>query len=228
MKTALALTGLLLGLVTARAEATNHLIVTLVSTNQPGADGAFSIGGGNLALRGTNVTYQIETLYGYWSGAFLVPAPLGAGGTAVIDLGEPFICGVPNPPDAGGCLYLGSFAVSSQQAAELLRGQWLLVINRALDPAEEYRGQILLDNDQDRVPDFRDACLGTPSGALVNADGCSIEQLCPCDGPWGNHAEFVNCMKRVTREFFNAGLIPESERRERVRAATRSDCGKRR
>src|SRR5207249_8785497 len=40
------------------------------------------------------------------------------------------------------------------------------------------------DEDKDGVPDSRDQCPGTAPGAIVNADGCSIDQLVPCEGTW--------------------------------------------
>ena len=89
------------------------------------------------------------------------------------------------------------------------------------------RGQILpVDSDHDGVPDYRDLCPDTPPGAIVNADGCSIDQLCPCDGPWKNHGEYVNALKDVSATFLQAGLITEEERQALVRQAAASDCGK--
>jgi len=89
------------------------------------------------------------------------------------------------------------------------------------------RGQItLLDSDSDGVPDFRDECPNTPLGALINSHGCSIEQLCPCDGPWRNHGEFLNRMRDVLNDFSSQGLITLQQQRDLLRAASASDCGK--
>jgi hypothetical protein len=60
----------------------------------------------------------------------------------------------------------------------------------------------------------------------VNADGCSIDQLVPCDGPWKNHGEFVSTMAHVTKDFEQAGLITQSQRNAILSAAAQSDCGK--
>src|SRR5205823_5982989 len=49
-----------------------------------------------------------------------------------------------------------------------------------------------VDSDNDGVPDALDQCLGTEPGSLVDGQGCGIEQLAPCDGPWRNHGDFVN------------------------------------
>src|SRR5262249_19460423 len=48
------------------------------------------------------------------------------------------------------------------------------------------------DADGDGVPDSLDQCPGTPAGVIVDANGCSIDQIAPCSGPspgerWKNH-----------------------------------------
>jgi len=85
----------------------------------------------------------------------------------------------------------------------------------------------LVDGDGDGVPDEIDECPSSAPGAIVNAHGCSIEELCPCDGPWRNHGEFVNCMRAVLNDFFEAGLISAEQHRQLFRAAAESGCGKR-
>ena len=87
------------------------------------------------------------------------------------------------------------------------------------------------DGDRDGVVDYLDECPGTAVGAVVNEHGCSIEQLVPCAGPvtggmWKNHGHYVLAMLRATAEFESAGLISKQERRAIMRAAARSDCGK--
>jgi hypothetical protein len=87
------------------------------------------------------------------------------------------------------------------------------------------RGQITL-LDSDGIPDFRDQCPNTPLGSLLNSDGCSIDQLCPCEAPWRNHGEFMNCMKDVLKAFSDEDLISIQQHRELLRNAAQSDCGK--
>src|SRR5262249_54770272 len=53
------------------------------------------------------------------------------------------------------------------------------------------------DADCDGVGDSADRCPNTPAGSIVNANGCSIDQLAPCAGPatggtWRNHGEYVS------------------------------------
>src|SRR5439155_10716781 len=68
------------------------------------------------------------------------------------------------------------------------------------------------DQDNDGVPDSQDQCPDTAPGSIVNSDGCSIDQLVPCDGPWKNHGQFVSTMAHVTKEFEREGLITQGQR----------------
>ncbi len=88
------------------------------------------------------------------------------------------------------------------------------------------------DLDGDGVPNDSDQCPDTPSGDVVNSDGCSIAQLCPCDGPmesnapWGNHGQYVSCVAHAVNGFKDAGLLTGSEGGEIKKAAAKSSCGK--
>jgi hypothetical protein len=86
------------------------------------------------------------------------------------------------------------------------------------------------DVDDDGVPDDQDQCPNTPSGEVVNRNGCSIDQLVPCSGParggrWRSHGEYVAAVAKVAESFRRAGLITIGERNATVQAAVRSDCG---
>jgi hypothetical protein len=88
------------------------------------------------------------------------------------------------------------------------------------------------DADGDGVPDSLDQCPDTPAGEVVNAQGCSIDQLVPCSGPrsggrWRNHGQYVSRIARVSKKFVRAGLISARERGQIVSAAARSGCGRR-
>ena len=89
------------------------------------------------------------------------------------------------------------------------------------------------DADGDGVPDSADACPNTPAGAIVNAEGCSIDQLVPCDGPasggtWKNHGAYVAAFARAAEQFAEQGLITEDQKDDLVEAAAVSKCGVRR
>jgi hypothetical protein len=86
------------------------------------------------------------------------------------------------------------------------------------------------DEDGDGVADSLDACPGTAAGAVVDANGCSIEQLAPCSGPvsggtWKNHGQYVSTVAHVAISFLNSGLITEQQAEEIVSQAARSGCG---
>jgi hypothetical protein len=86
------------------------------------------------------------------------------------------------------------------------------------------------DADGDGVGDSLDQCADTPPDAVVDANGCSIDQLVPCSGPasggrWKNHGQYEATIERVARRFVKQGLISAKERRQIVRAAARSSCG---
>ena len=81
------------------------------------------------------------------------------------------------------------------------------------------------DDDGDGVDDGLDRCPDTIAGEIVDADGCSLAQACPCTDTDG-HGEHVRCVAREARRFVELGLIDHDSRRQMLRAAARSDCGK--
>lgn len=89
-----------------------------------------------------------------------------------------------------------------------------------------------LDSDGDGVPDESDQCPNTAAGAIVDAHGCSIDQLVPCAGPvsggtWNNHGRYVSTVVKTAARFLAAGLITDNEKEAIVEAAARSKCGQR-
>jgi hypothetical protein len=86
------------------------------------------------------------------------------------------------------------------------------------------------DADGDGVADSLDECPGTAPGAIVDANGCSIEQLAPCDGPtsggaWKNHGQYVSTVAQTAEAFLAQGLISAEQLEEIVAQAAHSDCG---
>jgi hypothetical protein len=89
------------------------------------------------------------------------------------------------------------------------------------------------DLDSDGVLGNDDVCQFTPIGVLVEpATGCSIPQLCPCEGPqgssepWTNHGKYVSCVTKAANGFRDQGLISEEEKGQITSEAAQSDCGK--
>jgi hypothetical protein len=87
------------------------------------------------------------------------------------------------------------------------------------------------DADADGVADSVDACPNTPAGALVDGNGCSIDQLAPCNGPasggvWKNHGQYVSAFAHAVEAFLLQDLLTEDEADELVAQAAQSNCGR--
>jgi hypothetical protein len=82
------------------------------------------------------------------------------------------------------------------------------------------------DDDGDGVPNHLDQCPATTPGQPVDGNGCSIEQRCPCEGPWRSRGDYLSCVQAAALTMTRSGQITESERRALVREASRSDCGR--
>jgi hypothetical protein len=85
---------------------------------------------------------------------------------------------------------------------------------------------LLNDADGDGVEDRFDQCPDTAPDAAVNEQGCSIEQLCPCDGPWTSRQAYLRCVRRSVLDFLRAERITKEEGRALLHQAVRSDCGR--
>ena len=86
------------------------------------------------------------------------------------------------------------------------------------------------DADGDGVADSLDLCPGTPAGVIVDANGCSIDQIAPCSGPasggtWKNHGQYVSTVAHAVEAFLAQDLISEDQAEEIVSQAAQSDCG---
>lgn len=86
------------------------------------------------------------------------------------------------------------------------------------------------DADSDGVPDSLDLCPATPAGTIVDASGCSIDQIAPCSGPasggtWKNHGQYVSAVAQAAVAFVEQRLISEAQAEEIVAQAAQSNCG---
>lgn len=87
-----------------------------------------------------------------------------------------------------------------------------------------------LDIDADRVGDACDACHGTVIG-LVDATGCTVEQLCPCfenqaGQVWSDRTDYLRCVARAARTLRREGQVSRADALKIVREAARSMCGR--
>ena len=86
------------------------------------------------------------------------------------------------------------------------------------------------DSDGDGVPDSLDACPNTPPCSVVDANGCSLDQLAPCDGPasggtWKNHGQYMSAVAQALEQFLAQGLISSEQKDALAYAAAQSPCG---
>ena len=80
------------------------------------------------------------------------------------------------------------------------------------------------DDDNDGVIDADDQCF-IVTDEVVNEDGCSIFDLCPCGNPWKNHGAYVKCVAHTSEDFVDLGLITLEEKDIVVSQAGESNCG---
>jgi hypothetical protein len=87
------------------------------------------------------------------------------------------------------------------------------------------------DQDFDGVPDSVDACPNTPPCSVVDASGCSLDQLVPCSGPansgvpWKNHGQYVSTLAHAVNDFLSQGLISEAQAEAIMEQGAQSTCG---
>ena len=81
------------------------------------------------------------------------------------------------------------------------------------------------DLDGDGVNNQDDACDATPDGDVINDDGCSVTDLCDCDGA-KNHGNYGSCITRTATDFRRDGLISNKDKSALTKAAAKSSCGK--
>jgi hypothetical protein len=89
------------------------------------------------------------------------------------------------------------------------------------------------DSDDDGVLNDYDECEDTPAGVIIDpSNGCSIEQLIPCEGPresrksWKNHGKYVSASTKVLKSFVRQGLITKKEIKAFMKEKASSDCGR--
>ena len=222
---------MLLGFQLAKAQ-TVDFTVALSGTNEVPPNDSIATGTGKFTLDGNQFTGGVFLPPPIIPGSASVHGPAGPGSNAdvLFDLSGPFF--VPPYPsisnhDAGGTAYFADRTLSQSEGDQLLAGLWYVNVPSDAFPDGEIRGQIEpVDSDGDGVPDFMDQCPGTPAGAVVDANGCGIDQLCPCAGPWKNHGDYMKSLVRVVRQFRREHLINGPEARAIIKEAAASDCGK--
>lgn len=85
------------------------------------------------------------------------------------------------------------------------------------------------DADEDGVGDACDRCPATGAGDLVDREGCSLEQRCPCDSPrsggtW-TRGTYAKCVARAVRDLRRLGLLSRREGAKVLRRTLQNGCG---
>ncbi len=99
-----------------------------------------------------------------------------------------------------------------------------------LDLCPNKAERIQKDSDLDGVGDACDECPDTLLGSPALANGCSLVQACPCNGPapdrpWANQRAYLKCVGRALKKLVNAEEMTRAQARSIVQAAVRSKCG---
>jgi len=64
------------------------------------------------------------------------------------------------------------------------------------------------------------------AGGPVNANGCTIAQICPCTAAWKAKGSYLSCIATTATAFLGNALISETEKDQIVSTAAKSGCGK--
>jgi CHRD domain len=202
MKTIVILAFLTGSLASAQIGGTLQFTATLNGTNEVPANTSTYVGSGTFTLTGNSLEYSVGMLSLFFfptSAGIYGPTNASQNAPLIFDLGN-YIIAAPHDEFPGSLGYIGTLTLTPQQISDLKAGQWYMNFASSAYPSGEIRGQILPE-----IP--------------------SIEDLCPCNGHWKNHGEYVKCVRIAATALVQEGLITEAEKRAIVRQAAESDCG---
>ena len=231
MKHILKIAVLLASLLPSLAEDTSDFVAYLWGANEVPPNNSAATGQASFSLNGNVLQYFIglpgPAVVPTGAGIF-GPAVPGANEDQIFDVGA-FLISIPNPNGLGGLEYVGVLNLTETQIAQLKGGLWYVNVKSAKFPNGEIRGQICpltpdADCDYDGVPNKDDLCPNTPPGSVVDASGCSIDELAPCAGPWKDQKEYVKAVRDQAFRFWKERRITVSERNAVIQQAQDSNC----
>jgi len=86
-----------------------------------------------------------------------------------------------------------------------------------------------IDPDRDGVDGPFDLCPDTAAGELTDSNGCSVAELCPCEGPvegaWRNHGDYLVCVIRAAIRVGQQHYLPQRQLKNLVPDAAGMACG---
>lgn len=87
------------------------------------------------------------------------------------------------------------------------------------------------DDDGDQVGNPCDACTDRTTGGPVTAEGCRVDQLCPCHADrhgvaWQDQESYLRCVSAGVRALRRTGDLSRSDAVKMLRRAARSGCGR--
>ena len=188
-----------------------------------------TVGAASLTLIGNLLWHYVEADSWPPGGGIFGPAPAGATGPLILQFTNYGF--VPPWPGPGGEIVYGDYVqLTDKQVEDLKAGLWYINLTSSNYPAGELRGQICPstpdgDCDSDGVPNAQDLCPSTAPGSAVDATGCSIDQLVPCNGPWKDRKEYLKAFRETAMRFWKEGRITVAQRNTLTRQAEASSCG---
>lgn len=83
------------------------------------------------------------------------------------------------------------------------------------------------DSDGDGIDDSEDVCPDSvfDVSSEIDADGCTVDDYCPCDDAWSNHGEYVSCVASVSNDFKSEGILSGKDKGAIQSDAAGSTCG---
>jgi len=208
---------------------------TLRGTYEVPPNKSLLVADGHFSLDANFLYSEIDFVFpDSWPTSVAIYGPAGPGenGPSILELTNHILfIHPPGPPLLPDYLEYWSYDELTAEQVQALKAGLLYASITTLDhPTGEVRGQICpltsgADCDYDGVPNGHDVCPASPPGSVVDATGCSIAELVPCDGPWINHKVYVKSFTEVAMRFWKEGKLTVGERNRLIKQAEDSSCG---